>query len=58
MPRYETGGGGAHLSVKIIEQKDAQSNVFSTNFFLRFSRVRVDLLSYKKKTTDKREQYD
>ena len=28
------------------------------NVFLRFSRNRVDLLSYESKTTDKREQYD
>ena len=27
-------------------------------FFLRSSRIRVDLLSYERKTTDKREQYD
>ena len=31
---------------------------FPTNFFLHFRHIRVDLLSYKSKTTDKREQYD
>ena len=28
------------------------------DFFLRSGRIRVDLLSYESKTTDKREQYD
>ena len=31
---------------------------YSTNIFLQSSHIRVDLLSYERKTTDKRDQYD
>ena len=38
--------------------KSGGSSLHSTNFFLQSSCIRLDLLPYERKTTDKREQYD
>ena len=35
-----------------------QQDTYPSNFFLRFSRIRVDLLSYDTKPTDTQDQYD
>ena len=51
---------GAKYFAGKLRKKEVQKEVMhvSTNFFLRSSRIGVDLLSYESKTTDKREQYD
>ena len=43
-----------HVTVSSV----ASNRLRLTNFFLRSSRNKVDLLSFESKTTDKREQYD